>query len=139
MSAPALWVFLAVFLVGVVSGAAEEKPQKLDLNKATAEELAQLPGVGEVIAARIIRHREKSGPFRSVDELLVIRGISEKKLDALRPLVTVEEENKDKKEPEGKDKKGSDQAQDSRRSSAISVPLMSSDGPITATNPQKAK
>ena len=78
-----------------VSVAAEEekKPEKrVNLNAATAEELARLPGVGEVIAARIIRHREKSGVFRSVDELLVVRGISRKKLESLRALVTVGEE-----------------------------------------------
>jgi hypothetical protein len=70
---------------------AEEKefPSDLvDLNSAIEAELIQLPGVGEVIAQRIIRHREISGPFRSVNELLVIRGISRKKLEALRPLVT---------------------------------------------------
>lgn len=95
-----LLALLLVLLTGVVSCAAEEKPKakkKLDINTATAEELAKLPGVGEVIAARIVRHREKSGRFRSVDELLIIRGISRKKLEALRPLVTVETEGSGKK------------------------------------------
>lgn len=74
--------------------AAEEKkkPERpINLNTATVEELATLPGVGEVIAQRIVRHREKSGPFRRVDELLVVRGISRKKLEQIRPHVTVEE------------------------------------------------
>lgn len=70
----------------------EKKPvQAVNLNTATVEELARLPGVGEVIARRIIRHRARSGKFRSVDELLVVRGISAKKLEKLRPYVTVEE------------------------------------------------
>ena len=53
--------------------------------------MSESPGVGEVIAQRIVNHREKSGKFRKVDELLVIRGISRKKLEKLRPLITVGE------------------------------------------------
>lgn len=67
-----------------------QPPKALDLNTATAEELAKLPGVGPVIAARIVRHRENSGRFRSVDELLVVRGISRKKLAELKPYLKVE-------------------------------------------------
>lgn len=75
----------------MLGAAGKKKPEKpVNLNTATVEELAQLPGIGEVTARRIIRHREKSGKFRSVDELLVVRGISQKKLEALRPYLTVE-------------------------------------------------
>lgn len=79
-------------LVLAVRAAGEEKgklPQPVNLNTATVAELAQLPGVGETIARRIVRHREKSGRFRRVEELLVVRGISRKKLERLRPYVTV--------------------------------------------------
>ena len=84
-------VLLAAALLWPQLAAAEKKPpaKPVNLNTATAEELAQLPGVGEVIAARIVRHREVSGPFRSVDELLIVRGISRKKLEKLRPYVKV--------------------------------------------------
>jgi len=85
------FVCLACLLLLLPVQGEEEKPRKtpVDLNSATAAELVELPGVGEVIAQRIIRHRTISGPFRSVNELLVIRGISRKKLEALRPLLTV--------------------------------------------------
>ncbi len=63
-------------------------PGPVDLNTATAEELDTLPGVGPSTAAAIIDHRESSGPFRSVDALLDVRGIGEAKLEALRDLVT---------------------------------------------------
>jgi comEA protein len=97
----AVALFSAALLVPLGASADEKQekaPAKVNLNTATAEELAKLPGVGEAIAARIIRHREKSGAFRSVDELLVVRGISRKKLEVLRPLVTVGEDSPERSE-----------------------------------------
>jgi competence protein ComEA len=60
----------------------------VDLNAATAEELDALPGIGPATAAAIIDHRERSGPFTTVDGLLDVRGIGPAKLEALRDLVT---------------------------------------------------
>ena len=57
----------------------------LDLNRATAEELDRLPGVGPVLARRIIEHRLLHGPFHAVDELLAVRGIGARLLERLRP------------------------------------------------------
>ena len=68
------------------------EPGPLDLNHATAQELTTLPGIGEVLAQRIVDYREAHGPFRSVDELIAVEGIGEGKLEKLRELVTVEEE-----------------------------------------------
>ena len=62
---------------------------KVDLNTATAEELDKLPGIGPATAEAIIRHRETHGRFRSVTDLLEVRGIGEAKLAQLRPLVKV--------------------------------------------------
>ncbi len=61
----------------------------MDLNTATAEELDRLPGVGPTTAAAIIDHRERNGPFASVDQLADVKGIGEAKLEAVRDLVTV--------------------------------------------------
>ena len=61
----------------------------IDLNLANVKELQELPGVGPVTAQRIIDLRQKSGRFRRVEDLLAVRGISQKKLDAMRPYVIV--------------------------------------------------
>lgn len=61
----------------------------LNINTATAEELEELPGIGEVLAGRIVGYRTTNGPFRSVDELTSVDGISHRMAEELRPLVTV--------------------------------------------------
>lgn len=66
-----------------------ERRTVLNINKATVQELVSLPGIGAVIAKRIVEYREAK-PFASVDELLEVKGIGEKKLAKLRELVTVE-------------------------------------------------
>jgi competence protein ComEA len=63
-------------------------PAKVDVNAAGAAELESLPGIGPATSAAIVAHRERHGPFRSVDSLLEVRGIGAAKLDALRDLVT---------------------------------------------------
>ena len=61
----------------------------IDLNTATADQLDTLPGVGPSTAAAILDYRTQHGPFRSVDELLDVRGIGDAKLAALRAKVRV--------------------------------------------------
>jgi competence protein ComEA len=60
----------------------------LDLNTATSEQLDTLPGVGEVTASRIVAYRS-AHPFTSVDELLEVPGIGQRRFDQLKDLVTV--------------------------------------------------
>lgn len=61
----------------------------VDLNTATAAQLESLPGVGPATAQAILDYRKRRGRFRSVDELLEVRGIGEAKLEQLRPHVRV--------------------------------------------------
>ena len=61
----------------------------IDLNTATAEQLEALPGVGPATVEAILSYRTEKGRFRSVDELLEVRGIGEAKLASLRSKVTV--------------------------------------------------
>ncbi len=62
---------------------------RLDVNHATREELVALPGVGAVLAERIIVHRERVGGFASIEELREIEGVSDRLLDELKPLTTL--------------------------------------------------
>lgn len=63
--------------------------EHLDLNVASAEELARLPGVGAGLARRMVDARERDGPFASVDDLRRVRGVSRTRLERLRPLLDV--------------------------------------------------
>ena len=60
----------------------------LDVNRATAEQLDELPGVGPATAGAIVTERERHGPFVDVDDLLRVPGIGPAKLEALRDSVT---------------------------------------------------
>ncbi len=78
-------------LVLTAAGECKKKPpaHPIDLNSATVEQLQELPGIGPGTAKAIVRFREKSGPFQRVEDLLAIRGITKKRLEKLRPYVTV--------------------------------------------------
>jgi competence ComEA-like helix-hairpin-helix protein len=66
-------------------GAAFATP--MDLNRATAEELERLPGVGPALALRIIARRDSAGPFRTLQQLDSVRGVGPALLARLKPLL----------------------------------------------------
>jgi competence protein ComEA len=68
---------------------ADEPPPagQVDVNAADAGELATIPGIGPGLAERIVAFRSSNGPFASVDELLEVSGITDRRLDALLPYV----------------------------------------------------
>ena len=61
----------------------------VNLNTATASQIATLPGIGEKAAQRIIEYREKNGGFKKIEELMNVKGIGEKSFLKLKALVTV--------------------------------------------------
>ena len=68
----------------------KQPPQKpLDINKASTEELEKLPGIGPVTAKAIVSYREKNGPFRRLEELMIVPGIGEERFEKLRPWLTI--------------------------------------------------
>jgi competence protein ComEA len=73
----------------VASGSSPAATGPLDLNQASAQQLEELPGIGPATAAAIVEHRERHGPFASVDALGDVSGIGDAKLAQLRDLVRV--------------------------------------------------
>jgi competence protein ComEA len=75
---------------GPVAVAGSGGPAPLvNLNTATLDQLDSLPGIGPTLAQRILDHRTEHGPYRSVDDLLDVSGIGDKRLEDLRSKVTV--------------------------------------------------
>ena len=64
-------------------------PHRVDVNTAPAAELETLPGIGEKKALAIVEYREANGPFRAVEELERVKGISERTVDGMRAYVRV--------------------------------------------------
>lgn len=62
----------------------------VNLNSASVAELQGLPGIGKVTAEKIVAYRSEKGKFKSVDDLLKVKGVGKKSLDKIRPLVSVE-------------------------------------------------
>lgn len=61
----------------------------ININTATLSKLQELPGVGPAYASRIITWREENGAFTSKDQLLEIKGIGDKRLARIKPLITL--------------------------------------------------
>ena len=68
-----------------------ERPSTIDINSASADELTALPGIGEVLAARIVAYRTENGPFVRGDQLMAVDGIGAVTYERLRPLIRVGE------------------------------------------------
>lgn len=82
-----------------IDAAARREPSKtpirprLDLNRASVDELESLPGIGTVLAQRVIAFRESVGGFQKIEDLREVKGIGAKKYDRLKALVTVSTED----------------------------------------------
>ena len=74
---------------GAVTGSPVDANGVLNLNSATESDYESLPGVGPVLAARIMAWRTTNGVFRSIDELGEVTGIGPSILEQIRPLVRV--------------------------------------------------
>ena len=62
----------------------------ININTASPSHLEELPGIGQGIAERIVAHRKQYGPFRRIEHLMMVRGISDRKFRELRAMIVVE-------------------------------------------------
>ncbi|MCY2985979.1 MAG: helix-hairpin-helix domain-containing protein [Planctomycetota bacterium] len=91
-----VWTLGVVFFGGRENTSEQAMPGELivDLNDATEAELNLLPGVGEKLASDILKYRDNVGGFRSIEELMNIRGIKEGRLLSLKKYIRVSEKHR---------------------------------------------
>src|SRR3977135_2134652 len=78
------------FLLEGISSATKKPPLKpININTANSEQLQQVPGIGPATAGKILQMRKTYGPFKSVDDLLAIRGLGAKRLEKMRKYLAV--------------------------------------------------
>jgi competence ComEA-like helix-hairpin-helix protein len=84
-------VTLSLLMVLVDVATATKKPplKPININIANSEELQQVPGIGPATADKILQTRKSYGTFKSVDDLLAIKGIGKKRLEKMRKYLTV--------------------------------------------------
>jgi competence ComEA-like helix-hairpin-helix protein len=87
----AIRVPLLLCLLFCTCAFAKKKPpaQPININTANLDELQLVPGIGPVTAGKILQMRKSYGSFKSVDDLLAIRGLGPKRLDKMRKYLTV--------------------------------------------------
>jgi competence protein ComEA len=75
---------------GLAVAASKPAPTgKVNINTATAEQLQTLPGVGEKLAARIVEYRQKSGSFKTTQELMNVKGVGQKNFTKIEAFLSV--------------------------------------------------
>jgi comEA protein len=85
-----LSVLALCFTFAAISIATKKPPLKpININAANSEELQQVPGIGPATAEKILQMRKSYGSFKSVDDLLSIKGIGKKRLEKMRKYLTV--------------------------------------------------
>jgi comEA protein len=89
----AIRIFLAALALSFLASTApaNKKPplKPININTATSDELQQVPGIGPVTADKILQMRKSYGTFKSVDDLLAIKGLGKKRLEKMRKYLTV--------------------------------------------------
>ena len=80
---------LALFLSSFGFAQDENGATLVNINTATIEQLTTLPGVGEATAKKIVEYREQNGMFKTVEELMNVNGIGEKKYEKIKSLITI--------------------------------------------------
>jgi competence protein ComEA len=87
------FAFAVLASSGIALAAEKAVPQgRVNINTASVEQLSALPGVGPSLAARIVEYRQKSGGFKTANELMNVKGIGEKSFAKLEARITASAE-----------------------------------------------
>ncbi len=80
---------MALMLIVSLSGMGFAADSKVDINTGTAKELQKLPGIGQGLAKRIIDYRTANGPFKTVEDVVKVKGIGKKMFVRMQDRLTV--------------------------------------------------
>jgi competence protein ComEA len=69
--------------------ATEQVAGKININKATSEQLMEIKGIGESYAKRIVEYREKNGPFKKIEDIMEVQGIGTKIFESIKDRITI--------------------------------------------------
>ena len=83
---------LAALVLAPMAAVAAEASGVVNVNTASAAQLELLPRIGPSVAQRIVAHREESGKFASLEDLMLVRGIGEATFGLIKPYVALEGE-----------------------------------------------
>ena len=86
---PALYLSLCFLLLAVSSATKKPPAQPVNINTADSTQLQLVPGIGPSTAEKILQMRKSYGAFKSVNDLMAIRGIGPKRLEKMRKYLTV--------------------------------------------------
>ncbi len=89
LTTTASWILIATFLLAAPTAFAADKQKVININDASASQLALLPRVGPSLSARIVEFREENGKFKAPADLMLVRGIGEKTFQLMEPYVAV--------------------------------------------------
>ena len=73
----------------ISSSTPSNKNQKININKANAQDLESVPGIGPSTAEKIVTYRNENGKFSSIDDLKNVTGIGEKKLESIKDYISI--------------------------------------------------
>ena len=85
-------MLLAVLTLSGTPSAAAEATGVVNINTANGDQLSLLPRVGPTVAQRIVDFRQENGRFRTLEDLMLVRGIGEKTFELIKPYITLEGE-----------------------------------------------
>ncbi len=83
----AILLLFATLAFGVSAFARPQSDNRININTASIQNLQTLPGIGPKLAARIIEHRQKHGPFKRPQDLIIVWGMSAKKFRPIAHLI----------------------------------------------------